>query len=634
MRKLTGPVVGFICLLSLYPLSTFAQNSGDIVPGRIIVTFRDTAGRPDEIAPQLAHAHGAQLRHTYRYAFRGMAIDVAPAAADRVLAALRRDPRVRTAGFDRFVRAVAETVPKGVNRINAESGKGANTGTGVRVAIFDSGLDFNHADLAANIDLTLSRNCIGGCAPGGQDDNGHGTFVGGIVAAVDNDQDVIGAAPAATLIALKVLDSGGSGSFADINAAIDYVISLNQSGTFVDVGNMSLAATCSVCTDDSTDPTISSFHDAVRALVNSGTTLVVAASNDGRDAATSAPASFDEVITVSALADTDGEPGGLGPFLRIIGMGRVADDSFANFSNSGADIDVIAPGVNELSLNLGGGTSTGSGTSFSSPYAAAVAAIFIRDQLSKGNPRPAPGTVRQALIETGECPGDGTQFFGTTGCSGTWRNDPDGITEPLVRADNIANFGGGTGPVHDVAVTSVSAPGSAVVNTAESVNVGVANQGTETETFSVSLADSLAATISSAQSVTLAAGASATLTFTWTPTVAGSHVLTATASTVPGEADTADNARTATVNVTDSSASGITLTATGFKERGLQKVDLAWSGATSTFVDIFRNGVLIATSENDGAFRDDINVRGGGSYTYQVCEAGTSVCSNEATVVF
>jgi subtilisin family serine protease len=635
MRRLAGAVVGWICLLFVAGLPVIAQEAGDIVPGRIIVTFRETAGPPDELAPRLAYAHGAQLRHTYRYAFRGMAIDVAPAAADRVLAALRRDPRVRSAGFDRYVRAVAQTVPKGVDRINAEPGKRANTGSGVRVAIFDSGLDFNHADLAPNIDIGLSRNCIGGCKSGGQDDNGHGTFVGGIVAAVDNNQDVIGAAPAVTLIAVKVLGANGSGSFADIIAGVDYVISLNQSGTFIDVGNMSLGATCSVCTDTSSDPTISAFHDAVRALVNSGTTLVVAAGNDGRDAANSVPASFDEVITVSALADSDGQPGGSGPSMLVSGAGRMPDDSFAKFSNFGADVDVIAPGVNELSLRLGGGTSTGSGTSFSSPYAAAVAAIFIRDQLSRGNPRPAPGTVRQALIETGECPGNGTQFFGSTGCSTTWRNDPDGITEPLVRADKVVNFGGaGSTPVHDVAVTAISVPGSAVVNTTESVDVGVANQGTESETFSVTLTDSLAANISNAQSVTLAAGASATLTFLWTPTLTGNHVLTATASVVSGETDTADNTKSATVSVSAGSTSGITLTATGFKDRGLQKTDLAWSGATSAFVDVYRNGVRIATTENDGAFRDDINVRGGGSYTYQVCEAGTNVCSNQATVVF
>jgi hypothetical protein len=80
--------------------------------------------------------------------------------------------------------------------------------------------------------------------------------------------------------------------------------------------------------------------------------------------------------------------------------------------------------------------------------------------------------------------------------------------------------------------------------------------------------------------------------------------------------------------------SGITLAATGYKVKGLQKADLEWSGATLASVDIYRDGGLITTTANDGFYTDNINQKGGGSYTYQVCEAGTSTCSNEATVTF
>ncbi len=78
----------------------------------------------------------------------------------------------------------------------------------------------------------------------------------------------------------------------------------------------------------------------------------------------------------------------------------------------------------------------------------------------------------------------------------------------------------------------------------------------------------------------------------------------------------------------------ITLSATGYKVKGLQTVDLTWSGATSTSVDVYRNGARITTTANDGAYTDAINKKGGGSYTYKVCEAGTTTCSNEATVTF
>ncbi len=79
---------------------------------------------------------------------------------------------------------------------------------------------------------------------------------------------------------------------------------------------------------------------------------------------------------------------------------------------------------------------------------------------------------------------------------------------------------------------------------------------------------------------------------------------------------------------------GITLTATGYKVRGRQKADLEWSGATSTNVDVYRDGAKIVATENDGFYTDNIDQLGGGSYTYQVCEEGSTICSNEAVVTF
>ena len=562
-RMAYGLVVGCILLLLASPAA--AQKPGDIIPGRYLVTFQAEVTAPELAAQQLSRAHGFMVRHIYQFAIRGMAIEVPAGAELGILSALRRDPRVATIGHDRYIAAFAETLPKGINRINAEPGVGANTATGVDVAVIDTGLDFPHLDLAGNIDTARSVNCIGvGCVAGGQDDNGHGTFVGGILAAIHNNIDVVGVGHQAKLISVKVLKSDGSGSFTDVIAGLNYVTGLAQSANPVEVANMSLGATCNVCTDNSTDPTIAAFHNAVRALVNAGTTVVVAAGNDGVNAANTVPASFDEVITVSAMADSDGKPGGLGPpvcfFWLLACFAAFPDDSFAldpvwGFSNFGPDIDVIAPGVQETSLNLGGGVSCppdalncGSGTSFSSPHAAGVAAIFIRDRLNKGQPTPLPGTVRQALIQTGEChEGAGTIFYGTAGCSTVWPGDPDGIGEPLVRADNVVNFS--SPAVFDVAVTSISATSPVLISSNNSVSVGVANQGTQSETFTVSLSDSLAATINNSQTVTLAAGASNTLTFSWQPTVTGSHVLTATAGPVGGETNTANNSKSTTVTV-------------------------------------------------------------------------------------
>ncbi len=134
------------------------------------------------------------------------------------------------------------------------------------------------------------------------------------------------------------------------------------------------------------------------------------------------------------------------------------------------------------------------------------------------------------------------------------------------------------------------------------------------------------------RSSSLAAGFSTTLTFSWNTSSAsiGDHTLVGS----HGLSDDNNANDTATTGVTVNEAGAIALTATGYKIRGRHNVDLVWSGATSTNADIFRDSTHITTTSNDGAYTDSTNNVGGGSYTYQVCEAGTSNCSNEATVTF
>ena len=91
---------------------------------------------------------------------------------------------------------------------------------------------------------------------------------------------------------------------------------------------------------------------------------------------------------------------------------------------------------------------------------------------------------------------------------------------------------------------------------------------------------------------------------------------------------------TQTVTLTDPNPAVITLSANGYKVKGRHTIDLTWSGATSTNVDVYRNSALITTTANDGAYTDATNNKGKGTYVYQVCEQGTSTCSNTATVNF
>ncbi|CAN5694701.1 hypothetical protein BH24ACI4_BH24ACI4_29010 [soil metagenome] len=88
------------------------------------------------------------------------------------------------------------------------------------------------------------------------------------------------------------------------------------------------------------------------------------------------------------------------------------------------------------------------------------------------------------------------------------------------------------------------------------------------------------------------------------------------------------------MTVSGSTVQTITLGARAYKVQGLQKADLTWTGTTSSHVDVFRNGTKWTTVPNNGLYTDPINARGSGTYTYRVCEAGTSTCSNDAVISF
>jgi hypothetical protein len=110
----------------------------------------------------------------------------------------------------------------------------------------------------------------------------------------------------------------------------------------------------------------------------------------------------------------------------------------------------------------------------------------------------------------------------------------------------------------------------------------------------------------------------------------GTHTIIAEVTDSGGD----NSSDSITITVSGSSGGDFALTAAGYKVRGRQKADLEWSGATSTEVDVYRDGALLTTTANDGFYTDDIDQVGGGSYKYQLCEEGTTTCSNEATVTF
>ena len=112
----------------------------------------------------------------------------------------------------------------------------------------------------------------------------------------------------------------------------------------------------------------------------------------------------------------------------------------------------------------------------------------------------------------------------------------------------------------------------------------------------------------------------------------GNHTLTAIATDTAGL--TAADSVTVTVDNGGVPTDPITLSVVGFKQRGKLYADLTWSGAPSTNVDILINGSIIDTTPNDGEYTTGILGQGGGSATFQVCEAGTSICSNIVSVTW
>ncbi len=270
-----------------------------------------------------------------------------------------------------FLFRSSQTLPWGIDRIDAERVWSITTANSIKVAIMDTGIDLGHPDLKTNI--KGGYNAVNP-RKSANDDNGHGTHVAGIAAAINNTIGVVGVGPQIDLYAVKVLNAAGSGYLSDIIEGLDWVVAQKNTQGGDWVVNMSLGASVDV----------QSFHDAIQRANNAGIVQVAAAGNSG--GAVSYPAAYPEVIAVSA---TD------------------QNDALAPWSSRGTEVDLSAPGVNIYSTYKGSTYKTLSGTSMAAPYVAGAAALVLSvpakcEYLLDSVSGCSPAEVQQRLEATAE----------------------------------------------------------------------------------------------------------------------------------------------------------------------------------------------------------------------------------------
>ena len=324
---------------------------------RYIVVLENDVDSPSRVASYMEGRQNLEVGFVYSNALEGFSAEI----PDDSVAVVRANPRVDYVERDEMVHAAAQTLPWGVDRIQADrsstrAGNGRGAVSKVNLYIIDSGVDTSHADLNVVYHVNFrgdgkNRDC-----------SGHGTHVAGTVAARDNALGVVGVAPGARVTGVKVLGCDDSGTRSMIIEGIDWV---TANATKPAVANLSL-----------TGPPSRALDDAVRRSVRSGVFYSVAAGNQGRNACKYSPA--------RAAAGTNN---------GIVGTAATSrSNAETPSSNYGRCVDLWAPGAEIRSTKKGGGTTLMSGTSMAAPHAGGAGALYLSSKMEA-----APATVERAL---------------------------------------------------------------------------------------------------------------------------------------------------------------------------------------------------------------------------------------------
>ena len=572
VRTLLAGAAALVFLLTL-PAGpgAAADPKAPYAPGEVLVGFKRESGQKDRDAA-ISKAKGRVLKHlateldldegepgVYR-----IATDL---SVDAAIEALQKNPNVAFAEPNWLVAHSAtandtyysngslwgmygDDAPDAIGPVGTTNAYGCaaedawaagTTGSSdVCVGIVDEGLQFAHPDIAANVwtnpydwadgvdnDLNGYVDDIHGWDFYNNDNSvydaggdAHGTHVAGTIGATGaNGSGVAGVNWNVTMISAKFLGPNG-GYLSDAIAALDYLRDLKtRHGLRIVATNNSWGG----------GGYSSGLHTAILKAAKEGILFVAAAGNSGsnNDSTASYPSNY------STLENSFTEPAA--SYEAVIAVAAIASDGTkASWSSYGASkVDLGAPGVSVLSTVPTNSYAYYSGTSMATPHVTGAVALY-----ASAFPSATASEIRSALLgntlPTSSLAGI-TVTGGRLNLAGLF-----GAAEPPPPAAD---------PVHDVAVTSVSLPGSIKRGKTVTVNVAVANQGTTSETFDVSLS-ATGGSVGSPKSVTLAAGANASVPISWTaPSVKTSVTVTASAASVAGETDFADNSKSTSTNV-------------------------------------------------------------------------------------
>ena len=539
--------------------------------GKYIVVFKDDVRDVPGLARLLTAQHGGRPVFTYEATIRGFAAEGLPDAA---VAALSRHPSVAYVEVDAPVRLFATQTGAtwGIDRVDQRD---TPLSTTYNYNATGAGVNAYIFDTGIN----LAHQDFGGRAqyvPNGA----NGDFVGD---GRGNASDCHGHG---THVAGTV---GGTtwGVAKGVSLWAGRVVDCRGSGNV----SMSIAAVDWVAANGARPAVVNmslgygdvqSLRDAVEAAVAAGVSFGVAAGNGdflGRplDACFESPAGAPNAVTVGSTTSTDTE---------------------SSFSNYGTCVDILAPGssITSAAYNSTTGSTTMSGTSMATPHVVGAIALYLQ-----GNPAASAAQVTSAL-KTNATPNTITLHSRSTS-GGTPNlflytfNFGSGTTEPPANVAPVADF--------SVACSELAC---------SFTDLSTDSDGTvASRSWSFGDGGSSAATN---PSHTYAAGGSYTVTLTVT------------------DDDGATHSRSRSVTVSSGSTTSITLSVSGTKVKGVASTNLTWSGATTSSVDIYRNGTRVATTANDGAHTDSLGRGASGTFTYRVCNAGSSTCSNDASVTF